>query len=283
MTYENPGTGSLDYFPCRYGDSRLVFRGPKRRLIDPYALFLGGTKTYGKFIEHPFPDLLEEQLGFRMVNMAFVNAGVDVFLSDTILTEAARDARVTVVQVIGAHNLSNRYYKVHPRRNDRFISASAIMQQAFREIDFTEFSFTRHMLSTLQQRCPGRFEMLVEELQAIWVERMKVLLGRIGSPTCLLWLASRRPDDPPSIDEMVSHDPLFVTGEMLTQLVPRIDEYIEVIEDGLDDPDEPEGKIYSELEAPAAELMPGVSFHAKVAQKLGPVLSRLAETDVARA
>ena len=36
MAYDNPGDGALDYFPCRYGKSKLMFRGPRRRLEAPY-------------------------------------------------------------------------------------------------------------------------------------------------------------------------------------------------------------------------------------------------------
>ena len=35
----------------------------------------------------------------------------------------------------------------------------------FREVDFTEFHFTRHMLQTLQAVAPDRFALVAEELQ----------------------------------------------------------------------------------------------------------------------
>lgn len=30
MTYDALGAGALDYLPCRYGTSKLLFRGPRR-------------------------------------------------------------------------------------------------------------------------------------------------------------------------------------------------------------------------------------------------------------
>ncbi len=56
MTYMKLGQAALDYYPCRYGASKLLFRGPRRRLQGDYVAFLGGTETYGKFIETPFRD-----------------------------------------------------------------------------------------------------------------------------------------------------------------------------------------------------------------------------------
>ncbi len=57
MAYENLGESALDYVPCRYGKSKLLFRGPKRKLTAPYVAMIGGTETYGKFVETPFPAL----------------------------------------------------------------------------------------------------------------------------------------------------------------------------------------------------------------------------------
>jgi hypothetical protein len=65
---------------------------------------------------------------------------------------------VTVVQVLAVQNLSNPYYTVHPRRNDRFLRASARLQNLYQDVDFTEFHFTRHMLQTLQMVSAPRFE-----------------------------------------------------------------------------------------------------------------------------
>jgi uncharacterized protein DUF6473 len=65
MTIDALGLGALDYLPCRYGNSKLLFRGPKRSLDEPYIAFIGGTETYGKFLAKPFPVLVEEEFGKR--------------------------------------------------------------------------------------------------------------------------------------------------------------------------------------------------------------------------
>ena len=61
---------------------------------------------------------------------------------------------LTVVQVMGANYLSNRFYSVHPRRNDRFLRASTVMQAIFNDVDFSDFTFTRHMLGALYELSP---------------------------------------------------------------------------------------------------------------------------------
>ena len=78
MAFAYQGDGALDYYPCRYGSSKLLFRGPRRSLDTAFCAVLGGTEAYGKFVPQPFPDLVEAATGVRMVNLGCMNAGVDV-------------------------------------------------------------------------------------------------------------------------------------------------------------------------------------------------------------
>lgn len=269
MTYELNGGPAPDYLPCRYGTSRLVFRGPRRRLEGEYVAFLGGTETYGKFVEAPFPALTEETLGLTCVNFGCVNAGVDAFVNDTALLEAAGKASATVVQVMGAQNMSNRLYSVHPRRNDRFVNASAILKAVYREVDFTEFHFTRHLLRELEALSPERFRMVREELQAAWMARMTLLLTRIKGPVVLLWLADRAPSNDP--EEM--SDPLFVTAAMLDALRDRVAETVVVQASARACARGTEGMLFGPMEAAAAQELPGPAVHDEAAAALSGALA----------
>ena len=154
MNYANLDQESLDYFPCRYGASKQLFRGPRRRLEGDFVAFLGGTETYGKFMETPYPAMIEHETGVRSVNLGCVNAGIDAYFSDKSLLDICSKARATVIQVMGAQNMSNRFYAVHPRRNDRFLKASGLLEKIYPEVDFTDFSFTRHLLATQKDISP---------------------------------------------------------------------------------------------------------------------------------
>lgn len=264
--YEHHGAGALDYFPCRYGKSKLLFRGPKRRLDRPYCAMLGGTETYGKYVQDPFSVLVEQATGVRAINLGCPNAGLDAFVGDDAIMEVCAAAKVTVVQVLGAQNLSNRFYSVHPRRNDRFLAASAMLRSVYREVDFTEFHFTRHMLSTLHEVSAERFELVRDELKLVWVRRMRDLAGRLPDKSVLLWLSEHapRPLDGPSL----GHDPLFVDKSMVDAVSQLFRTTVEVVveEDGV------EGMVFPPLEQPAAARTPGPGVHAQVAQALGPVV-----------
>ena len=45
----------LDYKPWGFKGTKLQFRGPSVDLDAPFVAVLGGTETYGKYVETPFP------------------------------------------------------------------------------------------------------------------------------------------------------------------------------------------------------------------------------------
>lgn len=271
MTYELPGGPAPDYYPCRYGTSRLVFRGPRRRLDGEYVAVFGSTETYGKFIETPYPALTEGSLGLPCINFGCVNAGVDAYVNDTALLEAAGNASATVIQIMGAQNMSNRLYSVHPRRNDRFVNASAMLKAIYREVDFTEFHFTRHLLNELERISAERFRMVREELQAAWSARMTMLLSRIKSPVVLLWFADRSPSD----DAESWADPLFVTRDMVEALRDKVSGIVEVSASEKAVRQGTKGMLYGPMEEAAARELMGPAAHREAAVALGAELSGL--------
>lgn len=277
MTYDVLGAGALDYAPCRYGDSKILFRGPKRRLDVPYVAFLGGSATYGKFIKCPYPALVESDLGVNCINFGISNAGVDVLLNDPLVKEASSGAEATVLQIVGAQNLSNRFYTVHPRRNDRFVTASSLLTSIYPEVDFAEFHFTKHMLSCLYDVSRERFSAVRSELQMAWVARTKLLLKGISGKKVLLWFSDHAPLDSESfgLDPAQAKSPLFVTREMVEALQPSVDNFVEAVVTPEALAAGTEGMVFGEMEAMAASELLGPNAHGEVAMKLGKTLHRL--------
>ena len=237
---------------------------------------LGGNAAFVRLVPEPFPTLLERHVDQQVVNLGALNASVDMYLNDPALMRIATDADWVVVQITGAHNLSNRFYKVHPRRNDRFIRASALLRSIYAELDFTEFHFTRHLLSGLYQTSPRRFAMFLEELQAAWVMRMQMLLWQLNSKVILLWMADVAPGEPPDQGLDDGTHPLFVTRPMIEAVSADVGQYVEVLT-----PDMPRGArtlgmIFGETEATAAERMLPVATHVEAAQQVSEALSALA-------
>ncbi len=220
MKFESIAPTGLDYTPCSYGVSRLFFRGPKRNLDNDYIAFLGGTDVYGRFIESPLSDLVEKRLGKTCVNLGIPNVSVDAYLNDSSVLNICRSAQVTVFQITGAQNLTNRFYRVHPRRNDRFLQATSVLRAIYGDVDFTDFNFTRHMLKALYEKSPERFDIIRSELQKIWLERMSMFVSQIRGRVILFWWQNDLPpvDYEGGLDELFAGDALFVTREMIETL-----------------------------------------------------------------
>lgn len=274
MAYEYPGEGSLDYHPCRYGMSRLTFRGPKRDLDRPYVAVLGGTETYGKFVAQPYPALVEAKTGRRMVNLGLANAGLDAFLKDPDVLDIARKAECVVLQVTGAQNLSNRFYSVHPRRNDRFLGASPLLRSLFNDVDFTEYHFTRHLLRDLRARSPERFDLVAAELRATWLQQMRTLITELSGNVVLLWVG-RKPPATPDQAARLDRDPLLVDARMLEEIHPLVSARVEVSPSTAARAWGTDGMIIGHMEAPIAMAMPGPRVHAEIADALSATLTQL--------
>lgn len=235
----------------------------------PYLAFVGGTETYGKFIEKPFAARVEEKIDTTCVNFGFPNAGIDAFAHDPFVVGATENAKITVVQVLGAQNMTNRFYAVHPRRNDRFVSASQMLQTIYREVDFADFHFNKHMLNRLMVVSPGRFEAVRAELQQAWLARMRLLLGQIKGKTILLWLSDHAPASNGAMDvETLGSDPLFVTREMMDEIAPHATKVVEVVASKESLAAGTDGMVFSQLEAMAAAEMMGPVAHTEAADAI---------------
>ncbi|WP_439121641.1 DUF6473 family protein [Marivita sp.] len=264
---------SIDYAPCRYNGSRLWFRGPYNDLRSPYVACLGGSGIYGRYVTQPWSALLEAQIGCRVVNLGVENAGIDAYLNDAGALSTAANAKIAIIQLACVHNTSNRYYLTHPRRNDRFLKASASLQTLYPEMDFTEVHFTRHMLTRLNAICPTRFETVANEACAAWLARMGGLISQMNGVVYLLWFAPMPLPDDPEIN--LGCEP-FLARAMVNSLTPKAKALIEVVPNtwrGID-----EFRHVPPLEMGRAEQLPGPLAHAQVADAvacaIGPALQK---------
>lgn len=269
MSFESMGPEALDYFLCQYGTSKLPFRGPKRGLEGDYVTFLGGIETYGKFVQFPYPNLVEQETGLKSVNLGLGNVGVEIYLRDKSLLKICSGGLVTVLQIVGALNVSNKFFTVHPRRNDRFITASEKLRELYPEIDFTDISFTRHLLLSLLHADAARFGEVELELKAAWKDGMVRLIEEIGGPVVLLWLTDHEPGSG------LEGEPIFVDYTMLEEIAPHAERIVKVIATRKERARGLSEMVFNDLEEPAAAELLGATVHRRAAMQLAPVLVEL--------
>lgn len=274
MSFENHDAEAAIDVPCRYGASKLMCRGPKKNLKKPYVAFIGSTETYGKFVKHPFPDMVERALGMPCVNLGGVNTGIDSYVNDTDIMRVASNADVSVVQVMGAQNLSNRFYRVHPRRNDRFLKASQLLATIYRDVDFTEFTFNKHMLGTLKRMSPERFHTVEDELRTAWMNRMRLVMRGVSRRSVLLWLRYDTSVEG-GVAEELGPKPPMVTPDMVAAIGELADSTIEVRVRPARESGDLADMQFAALQTPTAELMIGPGMHKTIADALIPALNAL--------
>jgi hypothetical protein len=274
MMHLDAGAGALDYFPCRYGASKAVFRGPARDLSRPYVAVLGGSASFGKYVPRPYPVLVEQALGLPVANLAAQNAGPDLYLSDPAALKIAAGAAVAVVQVTGVEGVSNPLYTVHARRNDRFLTATSALRTLYPEVDFTEIHFTRHLLTVLHRTDAQRFAQVLAVLQQTWVARMQALLARLPDLRVMVWL-SETPPPAQAVQPGPGFGPWLVDRAMLAALQGPRTRLVEVVASPAALTEGAAGMLYPETEAQQARALPGAAVHAEAAERLAPEVGRL--------
>ncbi|MBF9034899.1 hypothetical protein HKCCE2091_11670 [Rhodobacterales bacterium HKCCE2091] len=271
MSIETPGHAPLDYNTVAYPGSMVEFRGPPVDLDAKQVVCLGGSETFGRFVAHPFAQILSASLGRPVANLGALNAGLELILNDGAIGAALAHADQVVLQVTGAHLMTNRFYRVHPRRNDRFLRASTALSTVYRSTDFTEFHFVRHMLSVLAEDSPERFAIVVSELQEAWTARMCALIERVEAPVHVLWIAAEPPAETArSVSD--GTEPLFITKDMLEQVATAAATVTVCTANDSERVHPTRGMFFGPREAAAARILPGPAQHDRAADLLAAAI-----------
>ena len=210
----------------RYGESRLTFRGPPVDPDAPHIAVLGSDEVAGRYVPTPMTVHMAEALGVPVANLGVHSGGIDAILGDEGVLDTLARATAAAVQAMPAHMMSNRLYTVHPRRNDRIVAASSRMRALWPEIDFTDYSFVRHMLGALHAQDPVRFAAVAEELATAWTARMAKLVAALPERRVLAVLT-----DPGS--PSFGCEPLFVTDAAVGAVAASFDAVVPVDMTGL--------------------------------------------------
>lgn len=270
MSYELKSADALVSELCSYGESRLRVRGPARELRAPYMSFIGGTEVFGRFVERPFPQGVEGQVGVACVNLGSVNAGVDSFVYDDSLLDIAAAGDLTILQVMGAQNLTNSFYKVHPRRNDRFLRAYDALVHLYPEVDFTDFHFNKHLLTSLRDVSQDRFDRVCANLQETWITRMGRMISALEGRVVLLWLRYDM-----GASETLGPSPTLVEPGMIDVLRPTVRDVIELDVLTSEQAQDIPGMIFGPMDLPAAQVMLGPKEHDRIADEVAARLLRV--------
>ena len=131
----------------------------------------------------------------------------------------------------------------------------------------------RRVRSALKARSPERYPVLVEELRAAWVARMRTLLQKIDGTTVLLWLKNDNQTVQPR--DGLGVEPLFVDGAMVEAIREHATDLLIVAPSAAAMSEGTAGMKFSSLDQAAAAEMAGPRAHQELAAALDPVLRAL--------
>ncbi len=265
MSYQFAGiAGSVDQ-TCHYEGSARRFRGPVRSLTDPFVACLGGDETFGRFVDLPYPAVLQQQLNRPCVNLGSLFCGVEAMTGDVGVRDILAQAEICVLQLPDVAGQSNAFYCVHPQRNDRFLKPTQRLVALYPAVDFTEIHFVRHLLRVLQERCSRRFETVLQALQEQWTSRMTAFLSPVKCPVVVLHLTylNRLPEQDTLSDTLSPNRP-----EMLAALAPFVACRVEGNVNPSAMSDDLEDVLFGTMQLPIAEHVLGPATHRRIAEIL---------------
>ncbi|RRH76960.1 DUF6473 family protein [Falsigemmobacter faecalis] len=193
MSRHMPLSAEPVFATCQFGQSRLRFRAQETVLGRADVTVLGSGISFGRFCREPWPDLLARGAGLRLRNLAVPQTGPEAWAQDDDLMALALRSSLQIVELPCCLRVSNRFWQLHPRRNDRIIRVLPPLKALYPELDLAEVIFSGHLLRLLESICPRRFALVQEAAARAWLDRMGALLADLPGPVVLLWLHMPQP------------------------------------------------------------------------------------------
>ncbi|WP_136685237.1 DUF6473 family protein [Falsirhodobacter xinxiangensis] len=131
----------------------------------------------------PCARTLAAMAGCPVLDLGLRHAGPDALLQADLRLAAKAETVVLVLSPL--RNLSNAFYLVHPRRNDRFVAPTPLITSLFPEVDFTGIHFTHHLVRTLAATCEERLAEVTADVRRRWREAMGEVAHRLPQAVLL--------------------------------------------------------------------------------------------------
>ena len=186
----------VDFILCQYGNSKNLFRGPKKSCKHSYGVCLGGADTFGGKVPGPFSAILEREMGMPVFNLGAQHSGAGFYTEDDAILEIVENAQVIFIEAPIVVNQSNPFYRVHPRRNDRFVTALGPLYDLFPEADFVECHFTKHLITKLISIDSVRADIVFRALQDEWGRNLTIMRARWCAKTVVHWYKTLQASQP---------------------------------------------------------------------------------------
>lgn len=221
--YERLDNGIIDYQTYNIeGLLGLVLRGPAQALFEEgsYICCLGAAQTFGRFVEHPYPELLRKSLDFPVVNLGLPGAGPQAFIDRPELLEFTNRGNLAIVQVLSARSAPNRYFQCDGFSN------------GFRRSDGERISALQAFDEIFRVFTTAEIVEIVDETIDNWRKAYEQLLAMITVPKILFYFSESHPRSQLNMQSRKSlfgAFPQLVTTKSLIRIAPLADRFAETV------------------------------------------------------
>ncbi len=210
LGYQETDRNVIDYDLWFDEETQLAFRGPRNDLSAKGGIVcIGAAQTFGRFVEHPFPNMIAEFLQTRVLNLGVSGAGPEFYLERPRLMDCLKHADVVIVQAMSARSVSVGRFRTQPM-NKGVLS--------FVDGDLAGKPYLAQTAYQLLRETEGEeaFNTQVESAQKRWLEQYQELYDQISGRTIFLWLSTEYPPENLNLAKSsVGHFPHFLTAPMV--------------------------------------------------------------------
>lgn len=187
-----------------------------------YSVCIGAAQTFGRFCEHPYPNLLSQDLGIPVLNLGIAGAGSSNFYSVDILNLINQGA-FCIVQVMSGRSAPNYYFNSFTGKNAFGLDQGNLGPAAFAE---------QCIQYCIQNKDRNFINNFVLEIRRAWLDQLSLLAKKIKVPKILFWFSDRQPSytlGTKNVKDLGSSYPQFIDEKTLHQAIPYFDYYVECV------------------------------------------------------
>lgn len=250
-----------------------TLRGPIAALGHDVAVCIGAAQTFGRFVERPFPAILQQELGAPFINCGLGGVGPRFWLRPDLVT-VLNKARLVVVQVMSGRSASNHLFD-NAAKGD----LEGTLIESGERMRFEEF-LTR-LINTADR---AEIQRVVQRTREDYARSMRRLGAALEVPTVLLWLSRRPPRYTPKWDSasgVMNTFPQLIDDAVVDDIRGSFDDYVECIcDEGIPQrlwraSDSVDGAAMGEDGFLYNKYYPSPEMHARAAKMLAPACLRV--------
>lgn len=156
----------------------MYFRGSEPDLSQPYAVCLGSAHTFGRYVNRPYPEILQSNLNMQVLNLGRPAGHPCAYSTSDEIIDLINGSKFCVVQVFSA----------------RFSANSEVWYSGFNHFMYgkEKIPTMRYWKGKLSKKNKNTRQIIRESLNT-YVEDMKEMFDKINVPIILFWFSKRKP------------------------------------------------------------------------------------------